>query len=51
LIDCEKPTSGESLREMIDFARSIATTVFSRASPSSGSWNQPSSSASRDHAS
>ncbi|HSN22286.1 MAG TPA: hypothetical protein VLS49_16505 [Usitatibacter sp.] len=45
------PTSGDSLREMMLFARSIVTIVFSRLRPSSGSWNQPSSSASRDHSS
>jgi hypothetical protein len=31
LIDCEKPTSGESLCETIERARSMVTVVFSSA--------------------
>ena len=45
-MDCENPTSGESVCEMIERALSIATVVFSsRLSASSGV--QPSSNASR----
>jgi hypothetical protein len=39
LRDGSKPMSGESLRVMTDFARSIEITVFGRLGSSSGSWN------------
>jgi hypothetical protein len=41
--------SGESLRVMIVFTRSIVTTVFGFDGPSGASWYQPSSAASRAH--
>jgi hypothetical protein len=41
--------SGESLREMTLFARSIMMTVLGFAGSSGRSWNQPSSSAPRCH--
>src|SRR4051812_6718997 len=43
LIDCVNGTSGETLREMIVFARSIVTCVLSAGSSSSGGVFQPSS--------
>jgi hypothetical protein len=46
LIDCEKPMSGESLREMMERARSMVTSVLSSLAACS-SGVQPSSNASR----
>ena len=47
LIDCEKPTSGESLWLMMLFARSTVTCVLSGGSSSCSASVQPSSNASR----